>query len=104
SFRPTAAKKDGYQVYVVDHLNREQLIEKYQHDPVATENIEEVDFVWRGQPYAELTGRTKFYDWIIASHVIEHTPDLIGFLNDCDSILKDDGILSLAVPDKRFCF
>src|SRR5690606_19409090 len=30
--------------------------------------------------------------------------DLIGFLNDCDSVLRDDGVLSLAVPDKRRCF
>jgi hypothetical protein len=37
-------------------------------------------------------------------HVLEHTTDLIGFLNDCDSLLKKDGVLSLAVPDKRYCF
>jgi hypothetical protein len=35
-------------------------------------------------------------------HVLEH--NLIGFLNDCDSLLKKDGVLSLAVPDKRYCF
>jgi 2-polyprenyl-3-methyl-5-hydroxy-6-metoxy-1,4-benzoquinol methylase len=104
SFRPTAAKRNGYHVHVMDHMDREQLLEKYRTHAVPLDDIEEVDFVWRGEPYAELTGKTKFYDWIIASHVIEHTPDLLGFLNDCDSILKDDGVLSLAVPDKRFCF
>ena len=31
-------------------------------------------------------------------------PDLIGFLKDCDTILKDDGIISLIIPDKRYCF
>jgi hypothetical protein len=36
--------------------------------------------------------------------VLEHITDLIGFLNDCDSLLKKDGVLSLAVPDKRYCF
>jgi SAM-dependent methyltransferase len=104
SFRPTAAKRDGYQVHVMDHMDRKQLLEKYRTHAVPLDDIEEVDFVWHGEPYAELTGKTKFYDWIIASHVIEHTPNLLGFLNDCDSILKDDGVLSLAVPDKRFCF
>jgi hypothetical protein len=77
SFRPTVAKKDGFQVHVMDHANREQLVEKYQGHDVAVEDIEEVDFVWRGETYAELTGKTRFYDWIIASHLIEHTPDLI---------------------------
>ena len=104
SFRPAAAKRDGFRVQVIDHMSREQLVEKYKDNPVDVAKIEEVDFVWKGEPYAELTGKTKFYDWIIASHVIEHTPDLIGFLKECDSVLKDGGILSLAVPDKRFCF
>ena len=39
-----------------------------------------------------------------SSHLIEHTPDFVKFLNDCDSILKDTGVLALVVPDKRFCF
>jgi hypothetical protein len=31
-------------------------------------------------------------------------PDLLGFLNDCERLLKRDGHLSLAIPDKRYCF
>lgn len=104
SHSPIAPKKEGYQVHTIDHLNREGLIEKYQELGVQLENIEDVDFVWRGETYAELTGKTRFYDWVIASHVIEHTPDLVGFLNHCAEIMKDDAVLSLAVPDKRYCF
>jgi SAM-dependent methyltransferase len=44
------------------------------------------------------------FEWIVASHVIEHMPDLAGFLNSCGRILAVGGILSLAVPDKRYCF
>jgi hypothetical protein len=40
----------------------------------------------------------------VASHVIEHVPDLLGFLKDCEQLLKPEGRLSLAVPDKRCCF
>lgn len=104
SHNPVAPKKEGFQVHVMDHLSREGLIEKYQEHGVQLDNIEEVDFVWSGQSFQELTGGTGQYDWIIASHVIEHTPDLIGFLNECTSILKPDGVLSLAIPDKRYCF
>ena len=50
-----------------------------------------------------MLGKARF-DWVIASHVIEHVPDFVGFLNDCRDILKPDGVLSLIVPDKRYCF
>lgn len=101
---PIAPKKQGFRVHVLDHCDKEALIEKYRPHGIAVENIEEVDFVWDGRPYTELIGRRYVYDWIIASHVLEHTTDLIGFLNDCDSLLKKDGVLSLAVPDKRYSF
>lgn len=104
SHDPIAPKRDGYKVEVIDHASREELLAKYATHGLDLDRIEEVDFVWKGQSYLELTGKPRHYDWIIASHVIEHTPDLIGFLEDCNSILKDDGVLSLVVPDKRYCF
>ena len=44
------------------------------------------------------------FDAFIASHVIEHTPDLIGFLDTAATLLAPDGVVILAVPDKRYCF
>ena len=44
------------------------------------------------------------FDACIASHVIEHTPDLISFLNSMEVLLKENGVVALAVPDKRYCF
>ena len=104
SHNPIAPKKEGFDVHIVDHCDRAGLVEKYRPHGVKLDDIEDVDFVWRDTSYGELTGHSKFYDWIIASHVIEHTPDLIGFLKSSEDVLKDDGILALAVPDKRFCF
>ncbi len=107
SYDPVTPKKEGYKVQIVDHMGREQLIAKYKEWHIGSErleNIEDVDFIWRGENYSKLTGKSKYYDWIIASHVIEHTPDFIGFLNNCDSILKDEGVISLVIPDKRYCF
>jgi hypothetical protein len=101
---PIAPKRGGFNVEILDHLDRDALIRKYQGHPVDLDQIEPVDYIWNGEPYAELIGKTKHYDWIIASHVIEHTPDLIGFLGDCDCILKDTGVLSLMIPDARYCF
>ncbi len=104
SHNPIAPKKDGYKVHIIDHMSCEQLITKYTNHNVNLNNIEEVDFVWNGESFSELTGKSKYYDWIIASHLIEHTPDLIAFINNCDTILKDNGVISLVIPDKRFCF
>lgn len=104
SHQPVAPKKEGYNVQIIDHLGQQELINKYRAHGTNTSNIEEVDFVWKGESYEKLVGKKKCYDWIIASHVAEHTPDLIGFLNDCDSLLKDTGVLSLVLPDKRYCF
>jgi Methyltransferase domain len=44
------------------------------------------------------------FDYVLASHVIEHVPDIIGWLRDIRSVLGDDGVLSLAIPDHRRCF
>jgi len=104
SHAPIAPKSEGYQVEILDHLNQEKLIEYYRREGQDISRVEEVDHVWSGQPLPEVVGKTECYDWIIASHVVEHTPDLARFLIDCGKLLKPDGILSLAVPDKRACF
>ena len=104
SIRPLAPKKKGFKVQSIDHLTAKELKEKYRDHGINLDEIEEVDFVWSGQPLPELVGKTKCYDWIIASHVIEHVPNLISFLQECERLLTNKGILSLAVPDKRYCF
>jgi 2-polyprenyl-3-methyl-5-hydroxy-6-metoxy-1,4-benzoquinol methylase len=104
SHNPIAPKKAGFNVKVLDHLSEEALIQKYVGHGVCLENIEHVDYVWNGGPFAELVGAEHVFDWIIASHVIEHTPCLITFLKYCEAVLKECGVLSLAIPDKRYCF
>ena len=104
SYNPIAPKRSGFRVETVDHMDRAGLIEKYTGHGVDTSLIEEVDHVWQGQALSELIGQDARYDWIIASHVIEHVPDLVGFLGECRKLLKADGTLSLAIPDKRYCF
>jgi SAM-dependent methyltransferase len=104
SHQPFASKRAGFNVHVLDHLSAAELREKYKKKQVDTSQIEDVDFVWNGEPYSELIGKSDCYSWIIASHVIEHTPDLLGFLRECESLLSPDGVLSLVIPDRRYCF
>ena len=103
SHRPIASKRDGFNVRILDHLDAAALRDKYAPHGVDIDAIEEVDHVWSGQPLDQLVEGERFA-WIIARHVIEHVPDLVGFLNACETILSPGGVLSLAVPDKRYCF
>jgi len=102
SHSPLVPKGSGIRVETLDHLDKAALIEKYKAR-LDTTLIDDVDHVWSGESYPDLLGEAR-YDWVIASHVIEHVPDFVGFLNDCRDILKPDGVLSLVVPDKRYCF
>ncbi len=104
SFCPVVSKKSGYRIETLDHADADTLREKYKNSDVDVAKIEQVDYVWSGEPLHELTGKKDYYSWIIASHVIEHTPDMISFLQQCETMLAPDGVLCLAVPDQRYCF
>jgi hypothetical protein len=105
SINPITPKSQGYCVETVDHCSQAELIEKYRaHQGVLLDSIEQVDYIWNGQKLAALIGKTAYYDYIIASHLIEHVPDPLGFLLECQLLLKPAATLYLVVPDKRFCF
>ena len=102
--RPIVRRGDS-SVYYVDHCSRPELLIKFQgHALVVPEDIQEVDFIADGRPMAELAAECAPVDYIVASHVIEHVPDLAGWLKDMRTVLCDRGTLVLVVPDKRFTF
>ncbi len=103
---PVAPKAAGWQTHVVDQAPRDALRQKYTDASVDLTVIEDVDTIWQSGPLheaipASLLGR---FDLLIASHVLEHLPDLIGFLNSAQQLLTQDGAISIALPDRRFCF
>jgi 2-polyprenyl-3-methyl-5-hydroxy-6-metoxy-1,4-benzoquinol methylase len=100
-YNPMFAKRDGYNVATLDHDDQAGLTKKWA--ALDTSRIEAVDFVWRDGRFADLIGQRKF-DAVAASHVVEHAPDFVQFLNDSSFALKDGGTIFLLVPDKRFCF
>jgi len=104
SINPIAPKSQGFQVEILDHLSTYGLRTKYHDHGVNVDGIEEVDFVWSGEKLSALIGEVGCFDYIIASHVIEHIPDVISFLQECSLLLKPKGVLSLIIPDKRYCF
>lgn len=97
-------KRDGYDARVVDYLDRAGLVEKYREfGQYSPEDIEEVDYVLpAGSSMSDVIGDR--FQLVLASHVLEHTISLIDFLNDCARLLAPGGVVTLVVPDHRYCF
>jgi len=105
--RPIVTQLDGDVLYA-DHLSTEELREKYaDHSDVNANNFSDLVDVsivtGRGSLWDAIGEHDKF-DYIIASHVLEHIADPIGWLYGCTRILNEGGIIFLALPDKRFTF
>jgi SAM-dependent methyltransferase len=103
-FNPLLPKSEGYDIKVLDHASQEDLRHKYEGSGVDLARIEPVDYVSSGGSLIATIGREACFDYIVGSHVIEHSVDLLGLLIDCQRLLKAGGVVALAVPDKRFSF
>ena len=91
-------------VEYADHLPTVGLREKYRDDPnVDIGGIVDVTHVLGDRRMPAVTGTDRFHH-VAASHVIEHAPNLIGWLEDIGSVLRPGGVLALVVPDKRYTF
>jgi SAM-dependent methyltransferase len=91
-------------VRYLDHVDTNALTARYAtHDGFDVDAIVPIDYVSNGS-IRDAVGDDAPFDYVIASHVIEHVPDLIAWLDDIRSVLRDDGVLSLAIPDHRRCF
>jgi SAM-dependent methyltransferase len=109
---PIAPKALGYRTTTLDLVDADALRSRAMADPsiddLGVDAIEEVDLVGSACDLADLVtkrfGPDKRFDWILASHTIEHMPDPIRFLEECAKMLAPGGVLRMAVPDKRGCF
>ncbi len=108
---PLVSRSEGHIVYV-DHKSAEELRVSYASDPnVNVKNIQ-VDAIWGSHTlreaidmYFQKSGRNvQSLDYVLASHVIEHVPDLITWLQEIRSVLSSTGQVRLAVPDRRYTF
>lgn len=101
---PVISKNES-EIYYVDHADRETLQSRYLQDPnVNPEQIVTVDVVWRDRTLRECFPDGRQFDYVIASHVIEHVPDMVGWMREIAEVLKPGGRFMLAIPDKRFTF
>jgi SAM-dependent methyltransferase len=105
---PFVTKAEADVVYVDIHPT-EELRDYYgRHPRFRARDIVEVDYPLLSgdgmHSIAEVTSSVAPFDWVIASHVMEHVPDLVRWLQDIAAVLRDGGMLSLVVPDRRYTF
>lgn len=101
-FNPILLKSEFNVVYT-DYISTEEIRAKAALNPGSVGAfIPEVDYVWTpGKPLRECISRDVSFDYAVASHVVEHVPNMIGWLNDILAVLKTGGVLALCVPDKE---
>jgi Methyltransferase domain len=104
--RPFLKGVAGVEVFNLDHVSTEDLRAKYADNPrIRPEDIVPVDFVLDGvRPVHEIVAAAAPFDFAVGIHVGEHVPDLLGWLDDLAAALTPDGVIALALPDKRRCF
>lgn len=111
-YKPVAAKADGFSCLVLDDRPAERIREEtgqlFPDRPDLAERVEPVD-LW-GAPakilplFRSKGGVPGTLSYIISAHNIEHIPDPVRFLSDCQSLLAPGGSLFLTMPDRRACF
>lgn len=102
--RPVVTRDMGAVEYV-DRATTAELRKWYENDPaIDRAALVEVDHVWGERTLLECVGGKRAFAYVIASHVLEHVPDLLGWLDEIAAVLIDGGIASFVVPDKRFTF
>ena len=100
---------DVADVRYVDVFSQEQLRVNYAQDPsVNLDDIPEIHFSLSSpegmRRLSEAVRPAAPFAWALASHVVEHVPDIIAWLAEIAEVLEDGGKLLLVVPDRRFTF
>jgi SAM-dependent methyltransferase len=93
----------GTRVRYVDVMSREQLLATHTSavygDPRWVVGPDVIDDCERLGTFADAS-----LDFVIANHVVEHTEDPIGALENLVRVLRPRGVLFLALPDARYTF
>ncbi len=85
--------------FYTDHFDNDDLAIHYKEIPKS--QFVNLDFVsdYHGLPFADNT-----LDFIITNHTIEHAENVFRVIHEFQRVLKPNGILYMAVPDKRSTF
>lgn len=98
---PFVLKSEGNVLYV-DYASTEEIRGREYGPSIDPSQIFDIDIVWGDVPLCEKIPQPA--DYIVASHVIEHVPDVVGWLHELRDCLRPGGTICLIIPDRRFTF
>lgn len=107
---PIASRREGFNAIIVDLFAYDELLDNAEKLGVSKDHInriEKPDFIGDASNLLNIldsNGFSEEVEWIVSSHNFEHLTDPLKFLQDCAKILSPNGVLTMAIPDKRFCF
>jgi predicted SAM-dependent methyltransferase len=90
----------GARVRYLDRLSSAELRSLYPE--LADKNQVDVEIVDDGETLRSVEDAS--FDFVIASHVVEHCRNPIGALENMLRVVRPGGTIFLAIPDKRFTF
>lgn len=96
---PLAIPHEAKATYV-DEISTQDLIKLYPY--LKKHNLVNVDVVDDGQALNHFKDKTQSF--VIANHFLEHVIDPIKTLRNFYRVLKPEGVIFMAIPDKRFTF
>lgn len=102
--RSLVAKTEGDILYA-DFLSTEELRAQHASSPfVDVARIVAVDIVLGREPLDAALAPHAPFDDVIASHVFEHLPNPVRWLQQLAGSMNAGGLVSLAIPDQRYTF
>ncbi|MFN8369826.1 MAG: glycosyltransferase [Bacteriovoracaceae bacterium] len=87
-------------VRYVDRMDKEGLYRQYPE--LRQYKLVDIDYIDNGESLSTFTENSQ--DFIIANHFLEHCEDPIATLKSFFRVLKENGVIYLALPDKRTTF
>lgn len=96
----------GGRIMYTDYVSNEEIQAKSKLNPHGSSGeIPVIDFVWTpGVALKTCAPKGAEFDYVVASHVMEHVPNPIGWLNELLSVVKISGKIVLFLPDRNHTF
>jgi hypothetical protein len=87
----------------VDYFSNEELLNiNGNTEWIMKEGLQNIDYVVKDGIYSNII--LEKFDLVYSSHNIEHVPCLVTHLNNLSSILNENGLVFLGIPDYHFVF
>lgn len=90
----------GHHVRYFETMPPEDLVRRDRAHGEPAARPPRIDFVSADGDLSVVRGR---YAVVASSHVLEHTPDLVGHLQHVEHLLLPGGHYALFLPDRRYC-